>query len=244
MLRYVPAAIGLLLIIALGIVQGIWSDRWTDRAADARQVSERLVNVPLVVGDWEGTDQSDKADLRTLAVAGAVGHISYEFRNKLTGQNVSIYLVCGHAQTITLHTPDRCYPASGFTATSDQTLQPIEWDGQSVDFFTKSFRKESVGGSQALRVFWAWTTDGNWQAPEYPRYKFGGVRALFKLYLISPVETRGEQPHQSAALQFARSFMPALNKALFPNGVPAAAGAATAAEPTAGASPAPTGQPG
>jgi hypothetical protein len=150
-----------------------------------------------------------------------VGHISYAYTNNLTGQTVSIYLVCGHAQKITLHTPDRCYPASGFTAASQQTRQPIEWDGTAADFFTKSFRKASVGGTQVLRIFWAWTTDGVWQAPNYPRVAFGGERVLYKLYFICPVQKRGEQPYESDALEFARIFMPDLQRALFPQ-IPAA----------------------
>ena len=216
MFRYVPIVFGLALILFLGVVQGIWSDRWSDEGADAVDFAARLANVPMQVGNWEGVDQSEEADQRALDVAGAVGHLSRTFTNKVTGRTVSVYVICGHFRKITAHTPDRCYKASGFASVGEQTQQSIEWDDSTAEFHTQSFRKESTDGIQFLRVFWAWSQDGKWQAPDHPNWEFARVRALYKLYLISPVQKRNEQPLESAAVPFAKEFMPELERALFP----------------------------
>lgn len=216
MFRYVPVALGLVLIVFLGVVQGLKSDRWTDAGADAAEFAARLANVPMEVGNWEGTDQSEEANKDALAVAGAVGNLSLTFTNKVTGQSVSVYVICGNFRKITAHTPDRCYPASGFTSLGPQTRQPIEWGDAKAEFYTKSFRKESIEGVQSLRVFWAWSEDGKWLAPDHPNMEFAGVRALYKLYLISPIQKRNEQPLESSVMPFAKEFMPLLDRALFP----------------------------
>jgi hypothetical protein len=216
MFRYVPIVCGLVLIVFLGVVQGIWSDRWSDEGIAAAEFAARLANVPMQVGNWEGVDQSEEGNERALKVAGAVGNLSRVFTNKVTGQTVSVYIICGHFRKITAHTPNRCYPASGFSSVGEQTQQPIAWDDSTAEFYTKSFRKESIEGIQFLRVFWAWSQNGKWQAPNHPNLEFAGVRALYKLYLISPVQKRNEQPLESAAAPFAKEFMPELNRALFP----------------------------
>ena len=228
MLRYVPVALGLVLIVSLGIVQGILSDRWTNEGAGAAEFAARLANVPMQVGNWEGVDLTEEGNERALQVAGAVGNLSRTFTNKVTGQTVSVYIICGHFRKITAHTPNRCYPASGFSSVGEQTQQLIEWDDSKAEFYTKSFRKESIDGIQFLRVFWAWSENGDWLAPDRPNWEFAGVRALYKLYLISPVQKRNEQPLESTAVPFAKEFMPKLEQALFPAAAEAAPEASSA----------------
>jgi hypothetical protein len=215
MLRLVPIIAGAVLIVLLGVVQGVWSDRWNQDPAAAKRFAERLENVPLNVGDWEGKDESNQADPRILDVAGAAGHKSIVYQNQKTGKQVSVYLVCGHSRKITGHTPDICYPASGFSAVGQQIKQPLDWDNSTSEFNSKVFRKDSREGIETLRVFWAWAVDRNWQAPDNPRRTFPRVQALYKMYLISPVQSHDERPDQSPCVEFARVFMPQLNNALF-----------------------------
>ena len=115
MIRYVPIVIAVILIVWLAVVQGTWSDRWNQDFLLAEEFAKRLDNYPKAAGDWEiEDDNSSQSDPRVLEVAGAVGHKSLVYRHKRSGMVVSVYLVCGHSRKITGHTPDKCYPASGF----------------------------------------------------------------------------------------------------------------------------------
>ena len=103
---------------------------------------------------------------------------------------VTLWLIVGHARDITAHTPEVCYPASGFTKRSaESSLHPFIVEGQPpADFYTNTFIKEDPTGRQLVRVFWSWyhpNDEGTvlWQAPENPRWEFGNARALYKMLL-------------------------------------------------------------
>ena len=222
MLRTLPVVLGLVLIVGLAIVQGRWSDRWSDSATAVKDLVDRLDAVPTVVGDWEvAQDDSGKMDERVREQAGAIGHLSRIYKNKKTNSEVSVYLVCGHSRKITGHTPDKCYPGSGFTELAKQMKQPVPIDGGEAEFYTNAYRKETPSGLQRLRVFWCWAIDsgdeaGMWRAPDSPWRVYAGVQAMYKMYLISPIRTRKERAHESPCIDFAEVFIPEINKRLFP----------------------------
>jgi hypothetical protein len=236
MLRYVPIVAGVVMIVWLGIVQGLKSDRWTDPAVGAAEFAARLSEVPMEVGSWRGTDHSAEADERALGVAGAVGHRSLTYQNSIDpSQVVSVYLVCGHSRSITAHTPDRCYPASGFERLEKLSKQSLSYGGSMpADFYTTVFSKDSAEGRERLRVFWTWAIDDHWQAPDSPTRTFAAQRALYKMYLITPLVDRTESANDSVCMEFARQFLPKLNRQLFqaqpvePAKQPAASGQTTA----------------
>ena len=85
-------------------------------------------------------------------------------------------------------------------------------DNQKSEFFTAIFRKRN----QNLRIFWAWTQDGHWEAPgRDPRVTYGGHRALNKMYLITN-EPLGGQAKDSPCIEFARLFIPKFKGAVYP----------------------------
>jgi len=223
MARIVPISLGFVLIVFLAVVQGRWSDRWTDTSEAAQQLAARLENVPTQFGSWKvKSDSSETLDDRTREVAGAVGHLSRVYENEKTGDEVSVYLVCGHSRKITGHTPDKCYPASGFKGISREMKHSISLGENSAEFFTNSYRKATPEGNQVLRVFWSWADDnpgqrGQWVAPDQPWRAFAFVPAMYKMYLISPIRKRKERPHESPCVNFAEEFIPRLNQQLFPD---------------------------
>ena len=75
----------------------------------------------------------------------------------------------------------------------------------------------STRGTQYLRVFWTWSYDGHWIAPDLPRVALVGQPALYKLYFITEVLQPGQSIEQNAAVDFMRKFIPAANAVLFPD---------------------------
>lgn len=211
--RYLAIFLAVVLILSLAVVQGDWSNRWGDTTRQAELLVERLAGVPNELGDWVGEELQQNE--RALEVSGAVGHISRSYRNASTGERVSLFLVTGHARIVSLHTPDRCYPASGFSQVGDQIRYTVEAEGTRSDFYTTIFRKSTPEGLQNVRVFWTWGHDSKWQAPDRPHRAFAGVGALYKLYMVSAITEGKTKAEESPCAAFGELFLPVIDQALF-----------------------------
>jgi hypothetical protein len=223
MSRYLPIVLGVLVIVGLTIPQIVMSDRFASTNVSAAQRAELLHKVPKKIGDWIGEDLP--VDPTVRQTAGAIGAISREYRNSRTNERVNLWLIVGHARAISSHTPNTCYPASGFEQRArENSLYPMEFPGvPRAPFWTNTFFKEDIKGRRLVRVFWSWhnpPTDTQnegkvvWEAPENSRWHFGNTRALYKMYFTSEMRDTSETAEQSACLRFAREFMPIVNEAL------------------------------
>jgi hypothetical protein len=221
MTRYLPIALGVVLIVGLTIVQVQMTDRLSNANITAEQRAELLKNVPNEIGDWRGEDKP--VDENVKQTAGAVGAVSRQYRNVRTGEVVDLWLIVGHGRAISAHTPDICYRSSGFAARAvENSMYPMMMDDETeVPFLTNTFfREDHLTGRQIYRVFWSWyNTETNedkvvWEAPSNARWYFGNTRALYKMYFTSVMRDPMETAEQSPCLQFAREFIPVVNKAL------------------------------
>jgi Protein of unknown function (DUF3485) len=241
MSRYLPAILGVLVIVGLTIPQIRMSDRFAGSNFSAEQRAKLLEKVPKDFGDWHGEDLEITDEVRKGAgVVGAA--VSRSYRNARSGDEVKLWLIVGHAREISAHTPDICYPASGLMPkASENSLHSIVYPGQSTDapFWTNTFIKEDIlTGRQLIRVFWAWYNPKShdkvtWEAPSNARWWFGNTRALYKMYFTSVMRDPSETTEQSACMRFAREFMPIVEKVLsdFQTGETTDTTNTTAAEP-------------
>jgi hypothetical protein len=222
MTQYLPFGLGVLLIVGLTVPQFQMTDRLAGTNVSAEERALLLEKVPKNVGDWHGEDKS--TDKRVRKVAGAIGAVSRTYRNSRTGEQVDLWLIVGHARDVSFHTPDVCYPASGFNArASENGLYPMQFgDETAAPFLTNTFLKDDEHGQQLLRVFWSWFNPENksnagkvvWEAPHNARWQFGNSRALYKMYFTSAMRDPKETAEASTCVRFAREFMPEVNKAL------------------------------
>lgn len=224
MTRYIPILLGALLIIGLTIPQYIITDRLSGTNVSAEQRAELLALVPKDFGDWHGKDKP--VDPVVRKTAGAIGAISREYRNARTNEQVDLWLIVGHAREISFHTPDVCYPSSGFEARGkENAVYPLIIQGRpNTPMWTNTFyRDDSLSGRRTLlRVFWTWFNPEDpehsekvvWEAPTNPRWHFGNTRALYKMYFTSDARDALETADQSACIRFAKEFLPEVDKAL------------------------------
>lgn len=223
MARYLPILLGMLLIVGLTIPQIQMTDRLSGTNFSAEQRAALLDKVPKSIGDWHGEDKQTDPNVRRTA--GAIGAVSRTYRNSRTGEQVDLWLIVGHARDVSFHTPDVCYPASGFAARASENglfsmVTPNQPEG--APFLTNTFLKEDLSGQHLVRVFWSWYNPEDkanndkvvWDAPHNARWHFGNTRALYKMYFTSFMRDPKETADQSACVRFARDFLPAVNKAL------------------------------
>lgn len=223
----VPAVLGLVAILGLSLYENIYiKDRWGVPGAEAAELGTRFDKVPLVIGEWEGEDLPVEEVVRKTA--GAVRYVSRSYVNSETGDRVGLWLIVGHSRDITRHTPDICYPSSGFRPAGSKLSHVMETDnGKEAKFYTAKYEKEDAVSRSNERVFWAFNhPDMNkWDAPtDGARWHYGLAKALYKMYFTTSVKPDEATIEDSVALDFAEVMLPHIDAALFPeeNGQPVA----------------------
>jgi len=213
MLRMLPVAAALAVVVSTGYAHGLWTDRWTTSRALEEAIA-RLDRVPMTIGDWRG--QADTLDARALTAAGIKGYLVRSYVNARDGKEVRLLIVAGRPAPISEHPPDVCYLGNGFKLESPSVryTPPVE-PARSDTFWLGRFRKQRAGVTTRLRILWSWNASGAWVAPDNPRLAFAGYRSLYKMYVISQEALGDKQPDDRSGDEFVRELMPELQKALF-----------------------------
>jgi hypothetical protein len=200
------------ILLISGLVHGFWTQRWqTSDALD--NACADLAEVPRQIGPWNGTDVD--VDPEPFKQARAVGYWMRTFSRSGSQRSITVILMCGLAGHMSVHTPDVCYRGAGYEMAGEQFKQAVTFgpDNHTADFWSARFRQPAKALGNELRIYWAWTADGNWQAPASPRLSLGGNPFLFKLYVVR--ETSGETGQDETSLQFFQELLPILEKSLF-----------------------------
>ena len=218
-----PASLGLIAILSLSFYEGYaMKDRWGEAGAEAAELGQRFEKVPKNLGDWEGEDLP--VDEIVRQTAGAVNYVSRRYTHAISGKTVVLWLIVGHSRDIVRHTPNICYPSSGFRQEGSQLRHHINLPGnKEAVFYTAKFEKEDEHSRATERVFWTFNhpDENQWEAPEGAsgaRKRYGLAKALYKLYFTSVVNPDEDTIEESPAIEFAQVMLPAINTALFPDG--------------------------
>jgi len=209
MKRYLPAVVAVVAVVACGIVHGFWTDRWgyTEAQAKAAAALERL---PMKVGDWEGKPLDTKA-----ANQGLAGQVYRRYVNtRNPSEVVTIALVCGRPGRVSIHTPDVCYGASGYTV-GKKSVQELGKTQVPFEFYEATAAKGNAAEKTNLRLIWSWRADDKWGVAEDPRLAFRGRSVVFKFYVIREVSAASAADvDQDPAAEFLRQFLPVLEETL------------------------------
>lgn len=216
---YVAAIVTAVLIGVVTVVEGVYlKDRWGEPGVEAAELGKRFAQVPKKIGNWTGVDMPVEKQVQERS--GAVSFVNRDYKNSVTNQSVTLWLIVGHSRDIIRHTPDICYPSAGFRPSSEKIKYDVNYGiDQKGKFYTSKYQKEDSMVRQSLRVFWAWNHPDTkkWEAPDKARYHFTMVEpALYKLYFTSQVTADEETVGDNVATEFASLMLPEIDAALFP----------------------------
>ena len=210
MFRILLPVVGITAVVATGTVHGLWTDRW-GLAEEPVVAAARMEQIALSLADWEGQAMAVNGDL-----GGATAALHRRYVHNRTGKEVTVFLVCGRPGPVSIHTPDVCYAGSGYEVLSQTkyvpTLGPAAPD---TEFWTAQFRQKRAGDLTYLRIFWAWSATGDWDAPNDPRFAFARHAVLFKLYLIREMTVPDEPLEDDPSVELMRQLLPEMRRALF-----------------------------
>jgi hypothetical protein len=201
------------LVVGLGLVHGMSTDRWGPSGQLEAAVAA-MTRVPSQFGDWVGEDvPHDPAEWASAGIRGAVYR---RYKNPRTGELVTVLMVCGRGGPICVHTPDVCYAGAGYRQLTDETRKGVETgDGSKDEFKVARFAKPGAVVPTQLEIYWGWSRDGvNWVAPDNPRLSLARLPALYKLYVIREFVPGPRADAANACESFLRRALPTVRQAL------------------------------
>jgi hypothetical protein len=211
MTRILAGTIAIVAVLGTGVVHGLWTDRWKVGEAPAAAAA-RLTKVSFTLDDWEG-EPLDAAPTLGDALA---GHLYRRYVNRQSGQSVVVAVFCGRPGPIAVHTPDVCYAGGGYDVGTPvrHTVSPGAQTPPAELKTAQLFKTRSSDRSQ-LRIFWSWSADGNWTAPDNPRFTFARRPFLYKLYVIRETSSGGQSLDSEPCLELLQLLLPELQRCLF-----------------------------
>ncbi len=195
-------------IVASGYLHGLWTERW-GKGEEPIRLAASLAQLPRQIGEWEAEDLEHKPTSLDQELAGS---LQRRYTHIPTGESVTVAILCGRPGPICIHTPDVCYGASGFDVGKPvKTAVP----NLPAEFWMADAIRQRTGETTQLRIFWAWSHQGEWQAVNDPRTSFASHPALLKMYVIRELVQKGEKVENDPCLQFLQVFVPEAQHLLF-----------------------------
>ncbi|HEX3152699.1 MAG TPA: hypothetical protein VHR66_31795 [Gemmataceae bacterium] len=203
--------IGVLVLLGVGgLVHGMWTHRWTTDGENAAGV-DLLAKLDSTLGDWQlgPATPVNERDLPKGTTA-----TSRQLVNSKANKRAVASVTSGPPGVVAAHTPEVCFLGSGYRLKNPPSKQTLPTpDGGSVTFYVADFEKTTASGVEAVRCRWAWTADGTWHAPDYPRLFFASSRMslplLYKLYIVHPIgdeDLTKNDPYRTLATDLAASL--------------------------------------
>ena len=166
MTRILPMVVVVLALLVTGVVHGLWTCRW-DQVPDKETVIAPFKNLPLQMGEWEGTD----LEASSSEIKGLTGYLSRRYVHPQTKDAVTISLMSGPPRVVAIHTPDVCYAALGYQVNTPARYRATDLP-EATEFWTSDMVRTQSTDQNRLRIFWAWNATGAWTASDNPRPGF------------------------------------------------------------------------
>lgn len=204
---------GLVIIIGTAFGHGILTDRW-GKPADLSAAAKKLDAIPPVIGDWHSKPlEMPKSQLEA---AEAVGHISRIYRNDKTQTEIQLLVLCGPRGPIAVHSPTICFTSAGRQQAFPEKRESVKASDATGNFWQTVFTKRTPDGLEdELDTYWAWSVQGECQAPENPRLEFAGSQHLYKIYVTHLRQPAANKTSKDSSCEdFLKVFLPAFQAAL------------------------------
>ena len=208
MIRPLFVVLSLVALAGSGLAHGLLTGRWTP-VEDHSQFARQIDQVPHVIGDYECKDR--EMDVKPEERVSA--HMLRRYVHRATGATISVWVARGAPGPLSMHTPDYCYRASGYEMSGSPAKYALAAGeaGDRAEFWTAEFSKAKPTGTEHIRVFWAWSTGGAWEAPESARVAYARAPRLYKLYFVCSADGR-RLDDGDPTVEFMKRFLPELGR--------------------------------
>lgn len=133
-----------------------------------------IKSLPTKFGPWKLIPGSETGlDPLTLRITGASEHFLGTFADEMTGVSLGVLILFGPAEPVMPHTPEVCYPSSGYALADEATDRVIKSEGGITSRF-RSAVYSKAGGRATLReeVYYSFRLGGDWSPDSGSGRKF------------------------------------------------------------------------
>jgi len=156
-------AVACLLIGASGVVRGYQFREVSIVKSTVPPSPFPLEDIPKQIGEWTSLADADvKLDPLTVRITGSTDHIQRTYRNDQTGVALSVLVLYGPAEPVAPHTPEACYPATGYTPEENPTEVKIPVGSEQARFRQCIYTKSGAGLIERANVYYSFRLDGDW----------------------------------------------------------------------------------
>jgi len=163
-----------------------------------------LKDIPNVLGSWrmlEGTETV--LDPEIARVAGSTDHVMRTYVDEKSGERITVLVLYGPADAVWGHTPDVCYPASGYkTMVPSHDVQvPLQDSSRSATFREGLYGSSGVEGNAMHEVYYSFLNAGEWRPDMADRWKrFRYFPGMFKIQIERRVKSTGFEDSPASSL--------------------------------------------
>ncbi|AMV29483.1 hypothetical protein VT84_34130 [Gemmata sp. SH-PL17] len=172
------------LVVCGALLNGSVTQRWDLIASDGGR-TDRLHALEVRFEGWQSENVDTDMPLNERSTATSRRYLAPD------GQHSAVVsFISGIPGSVATHTPDVCYPGSGYKTLRAAHKETIDLPGGPATVYVADFEKETKTKRDRVRVRWAWTTEGEWVAPDNPRWQFASqLRAptIYKVYIATPL---------------------------------------------------------
>jgi len=209
-----------LLLVGSGVVRAVQSSRY---AADKNYLAEcpfPLDKIPRTIDDWHILKGSETVlDPLTTRITGSTDHVIRTYVDEMTGVVLSVLVLYGPAEPVMPHTPQVCYPSSGFQPVGETVDLDVKIDERETAKFRSSVFAKS-GGRSVLRqgVYHSFLYDGSWSpvisTRKFPRKNPG----IFKVQIQRRVADAEKRDVNEPIEDFLKRLIPIIDKMIRDSG--------------------------
>lgn len=181
------------LVVGGAVVNGAATQRWAAFEPDPA-LTRRLEALEVRYDDWPSAEIPTEMPVNERSTA-----TSRRYASATSGRSGMVTLISGIPGSVSTHTPDVCYPGSGYRTVRAARRETVDLPGRpAATYYVADFEKKTATKQDRVRVRWAWSTDGEWVAPDNPRWQFAArlarVPVLYKLYVVTPLPDDADPP--------------------------------------------------
>lgn len=193
-------------LVLIGLLLGAsggyryWRDyQFSTLEEQSRDSPFPLKDVTTILGGWRFVEGAETTlDPQIARIAGSTDHIVRSYENESTGEKVTVLVLYGPAQLVWAHTPEICYPSTGYkalVATQDVTVPGI--DGAPGTLFRHGlYGRSDAGAVRMNEVFHSFRNGGAWTPEMGARWKqFRYNPGMIKIQVertVKDADSRGE----------------------------------------------------
>lgn len=179
-------------LILVGLLLGVsggyryWRDyQFSALEAQSRESPFALKEVSTALGGWRMVEGAETTlDPQIARLAGSTDHIVRTYENAETGERVTVLALYGPSLIVFGHTPEVCYPSTGYkpmAAPDDVTIPGVD-GGSDALFRHARYGLFEGGASRVNEVYHSFRNGGVWSPDMASRWKqFRYNPGMFKI---------------------------------------------------------------